>query len=94
MTFGLLTAGSLGVRLDLDVDPAEYDRLDLQLRHISSQLQKRRGVLGKALSLLTEAPQVRNGLHAYLEVLLAVGHRGRLGQDPRRRHPHRMAALL
>ena len=72
VTFGLLTAGSLGIELGLDVDPVKYDRLSLRLHHISSELEKRRGLLGKALSLLTSSPQVRNSLHAHLEVLLAV----------------------
>ena len=72
VTFGLLTAGSLGIELSLDLDPAKCDRLNLLLYHISSELEKRRGLLGKSLNLLTVSAQIRNSLHAHLEVLLAV----------------------
>ena len=72
VTFALLTAGSLGIELNLDLDAAKYDRLNLQMHHIASELEKRRSVLGKALSVLTNSAELREKLHVYLEALLTI----------------------
>ena len=72
VTFALLTAGGLGIKLDIDIDDSEYDRLDLSLRHIATNLEQRRGLLGKALSLLTGDAKIRNQLSTYLEILLTI----------------------
>ena len=72
VTFALVTAGSLNIEMTLPVDPKRYDLLNLQLHHIASELQQRRGLLGKSLSLLTLSDAVRGQLHAYLQALLTV----------------------
>ena len=72
VTFALVTAASLNIEMTLPVDPEKYDRLNLQLHHIASELQHRRGLLGKSLSLLTHSGAVRGQLHAHLEALLTV----------------------
>ena len=72
VTFALVTAGSLGIEMQMPLPADKYDRLDLQLHHIASKLEKRRGLLGKALSLLTGSAEVRDELRVYLEVLVSV----------------------
>ena len=72
VTFALLTAGSLGIELHINLDGNKYDRLNLLLHHIASELEQRRGLLGKALSLLTVDSEIRNRLSTYLEILLTV----------------------
>ena len=52
--------------------PTSTTRLNLQLYHIASELEKRQGLLGKALSLLTLSPEIRDELRVYLEVLVTV----------------------
>ena len=72
VTFALLTAGSLDVEMSLPLDPQKYDSLNLHLHHIASELEKRRGLLGKSLSLLTQSEEIRDPLATYLQVLLTV----------------------
>lgn len=70
--FALLAASSIGIDLSLDVDPSRYDRFGLLLHHVSERLGSERGVLGKALSLLTSDVSVRSEVNASLESMLAV----------------------
>ena len=72
VAFALLAASGLGIKLSLDVDPVEYDRLGLLLHHVAESLGSERGVLGKALSLLTSDPQVRSVVAASLDAMVAL----------------------
>ena len=72
VTFALVVAGSLNIEMTLPVDPKRDDLLNLQLHRIASELQQRRGLLGKSLSLLTLSDAVRGQMHAYLQALLTV----------------------
>ena len=51
---------------------AEYDRLGLLLHHVAERLGSERGVLGKALSMLTSDPQVRSVVAASLDAMVAL----------------------
>ena len=72
VAFALLAASGLGIELSLDVDPNRYDRLGLLLHHCAESLGSERGVLGKALSLLTSDPQVRSVVAASLDAMVAL----------------------
>ena len=72
VAFALLAASGLGIELSLDVDPKRYDRLGLLLHHVAETLGAARGVLGKALALLTTDPQVRSQVAASLDSMVAL----------------------
>lgn len=72
VAFALLAAGSSGIELSLDVDPSRYDRLGLLVHHVSESLGAERGVLGKALDLLTADPVVRSTVSTSLDAMVAL----------------------
>ena len=72
VTFAVLSAASLGIPIALPPLGSAFDGLNLQLHHVASELGKRRGLLGRALSLLTGDEEVREHLGAHLETLLAA----------------------
>ena len=69
--FAVLAASASGVAMGLDVDPGEYDRLGLLVHHIADRLGAERGVLGKALALLTADREVRTEVGPALEATIA-----------------------
>ncbi len=72
VAFALLSASGLGIELSLDLDPAEYDRLGMLLHHVTERLGSERGVLGRALTILTDDKQVRSATAASLDALIAL----------------------
>ncbi len=72
VAFALLSASGLGIELSMDLDPTEYDRLGLLLHHVADSLGYERGVLGRALMLLTADSQVRSAAAASLDAMIAL----------------------
>ena len=72
VTFALLAAAGLGIDMTLPLPSDRFDTLNLQLHHVASELEKRRALLGKALSLLTSAPEIREPLGTHLEMLMTT----------------------
>ena len=72
VAFALLAASGLGIEMSLDVDPDSFDRLGMLLFHVADRLGLERGVLGKALMLLTSDPKVRHAVAASLDSLVAL----------------------
>ena len=71
VTFALLTASSLNLHMDFP-DAGPQVRLNLQLSHMAAELERRRILLGNALSLLTRLIAVQSHLQKCLEVLLVL----------------------
>ncbi|MCY4067536.1 MAG: N-6 DNA methylase [Acidimicrobiaceae bacterium] len=72
VAFALLSASGLGIDLSMNLDPVKYDRLGLLLHHAAESLGAERGVLGRALMMLTADSRVRSAAAASLDAMIAL----------------------